>query len=165
MVRVDNHVQLYGWMINALGLRGKELLCYAIVYGFCQDGTGKAISPSYFIDWLDVRKRELLYIVSRLKDRGLINVDVHPGKPSVYSINVITMQTAIRRATEAEERENAGRQTGPQQTANANSLNERVKDTIATARRHMTEKMSTPEELKRRQEIRDVIMNSDWTVH
>lgn len=163
MVRVDNHVQIYGWMINALGLRGKELLCYAIVYGFCQDGTGKAISPSYFIDWLDVKKRELLYIVKRLRDRGLIEVDVRPGKPSVYSINVITMQSAIKRATENEEREDTGKHATLPQTASRNSLNERVKDTIATARRQMTEQMLTPEELKRRQEIRETIMGSSWT--
>ena len=27
-----------GWMLNELGLTGNELVCYATIYGFCQDG-------------------------------------------------------------------------------------------------------------------------------
>lgn len=34
----NNHVTICGWMINELGLTGNELLCYALIYGFSQDG-------------------------------------------------------------------------------------------------------------------------------
>lgn len=33
-----NHITIQGWMINELNLSGSELLCYALIYGFSQDG-------------------------------------------------------------------------------------------------------------------------------
>lgn len=34
----ENYITIQGWMINKLGLSGNELLCYALIYGFSQDG-------------------------------------------------------------------------------------------------------------------------------
>ena len=34
----NNHITICGWMINELNLSGNELLCYALIYGFSQDG-------------------------------------------------------------------------------------------------------------------------------
>lgn len=37
-MRNDNFIAIQGWMVNELKLQGNELLCYALVYGFSQDG-------------------------------------------------------------------------------------------------------------------------------
>lgn len=34
----DNFVVIQGWMCNELGLKGNDLLVYALIYGFSQDG-------------------------------------------------------------------------------------------------------------------------------
>jgi len=34
----NNNITICGWMINELNLSGNELLCYALIYGFSQDG-------------------------------------------------------------------------------------------------------------------------------
>jgi hypothetical protein len=34
----ENYIVIQGWMVNELGLSGNELLCYALIYGFSQDG-------------------------------------------------------------------------------------------------------------------------------
>lgn len=37
-MRNENFITIQGWMVNELGLSGCELLCYALIYGFSQDG-------------------------------------------------------------------------------------------------------------------------------
>ena len=34
----DNYIVVFGWMCNELGLSGTELLVFALIYGFTQDG-------------------------------------------------------------------------------------------------------------------------------
>ena len=163
MVKVDNHIQIYGWMTSGFGLHGKELIVFAIIYGFCQDGASRPIAPSYFQEWVSVKKRELLYIVSGLRDKGLVNVDIHPGRTTSYSVNLISILSAIRKAVEAEGDD--GRQDTLPNYTGKRTLNEEIRDRIAEMRKRREEASMTPEELRRHQQIRDVIMNSDWTVH
>ena len=35
----ENFITILGWMVNELKLQGNELLCYALIYGFSQDGS------------------------------------------------------------------------------------------------------------------------------
>ena len=37
-MRNEKFITIAGWMVNELGLSGNELLCYALIYGFSQDG-------------------------------------------------------------------------------------------------------------------------------
>ena len=36
MVEKENYVVVQGWMITELGLKGNELLIYAVIHGFSQ---------------------------------------------------------------------------------------------------------------------------------
>lgn len=38
MLKSENHVTIQGWMCNEFELKGNELLVYALIYGFSQDG-------------------------------------------------------------------------------------------------------------------------------
>lgn len=48
----ENSIIIQGWMINELGLKGNELLVYALIYGFSQDGESEFYgSRSYIAEW------------------------------------------------------------------------------------------------------------------
>ena len=40
-MRSDNYIVIQGWMCNELGLKGNELLIFALIYGFSQDRVSK----------------------------------------------------------------------------------------------------------------------------
>ena len=69
----ENYASLQGWMRTELGLKGNELLTFAIIYGFTQDGdsyfTGSA---QYIADWCGITKRAALDILKKLSEKGMI---------------------------------------------------------------------------------------------
>lgn len=72
-VKDENYIVIQGWMINRLNLKGNDLLIYALIYGFTQDGenfyTGGADYLSQFAccDISTVRRS-----LKRLAENGLI---------------------------------------------------------------------------------------------
>lgn len=69
----NNYIQISGWMVKKLGLKGNDLLAYALIYGFSQDGSSCfAGSAKYIADWLNIDRRNALVVLGRLVDRGLI---------------------------------------------------------------------------------------------
>ena len=51
-VKNENHLTIDGWMINNLALKGNELIIYALIYGFSQDGESEFYgSRSYIAEW------------------------------------------------------------------------------------------------------------------
>lgn len=51
-VKNRNHITIDGWMINKLNLKGNELIIYALIYGFSQDGESEFYgSRSYMAEW------------------------------------------------------------------------------------------------------------------
>lgn len=60
-------------MVSELGLSRNELLCYALIYGFCQDGQSCFSGTSaYIAEWLNIDKRNALDVLKRLCDKGLL---------------------------------------------------------------------------------------------
>lgn len=49
-----DYIMIYPWMINELGLKDKELLVYALIYGFSKPGSNSVFSGSnaYIAKWL-----------------------------------------------------------------------------------------------------------------
>lgn len=45
----ENYITIQGWMVNRLGLTGNDLLTFAIIYGFSQDGEGEFKGSSKYI--------------------------------------------------------------------------------------------------------------------
>ena len=69
----ENYAVVQGWMINQLNLKGNELLIYAIIYGFSQDGAGEFTgSLQYLADWTNSTKRGVLKSIKPLVEKGLI---------------------------------------------------------------------------------------------
>lgn len=75
-VNNDGYINIQGWMISDLGLKGNELLIYAIIYGFSQDGESKFTgSRQYLADWTNTTVKNVQNILNNLVDKGLLIKD------------------------------------------------------------------------------------------
>lgn len=67
------YITVQYWMVEKLHLKGNELLTYALIYGFSQDGeTAYKGSLSYITQWLGISERGVTYILDKLVDKGLL---------------------------------------------------------------------------------------------
>lgn len=66
------YITIQEWMLE-LGIGGNDLLAYALVWGFCQDGKScfKG-SYDYLTKWLGCSRRTVFDVLARLEERGLI---------------------------------------------------------------------------------------------
>ena len=73
MVNPDNYIVIQGWMISDLKLKGNDLLVYAIIYGFTQDGVHKFTGGlQYLADWCNSTKQGIQKNLSNLVEQGLL---------------------------------------------------------------------------------------------
>lgn len=73
MIDGTNYINIDGWMVSKLGLRGKELVAYAIVHGFSQDGQGWYCGGrAYVAEWLGCQPKTAGAVLTGLVDKGLL---------------------------------------------------------------------------------------------
>lgn len=73
IIKDENFILIQGWMINNLKLSGNDLLVYAIIYGFTQDGEQWFEgSRSYLGEWCNSTKQGIQKNLKRLIERNLI---------------------------------------------------------------------------------------------
>lgn len=69
----DTYFQIWGFMVNRLGLKGVELNIYAIIYGFSQDsGSEFTGSLQYLCDFTGATKPTIIKALKTLSEKGLI---------------------------------------------------------------------------------------------
>ena len=69
----NNYINIQYWMVSKLNLKGNELLLYAIIYGFSQDGNSVfSGSSSYLESWLNTSKQTVFNTLKSLVEKGLI---------------------------------------------------------------------------------------------
>ena len=85
-IKNNNYYVTNGWMINELGLTGRELQVYAIIYGFTQDEeTEFSGSLNYIAEWLGTSSRHtVIRAIESLLEKGLI------GKRQTATGGIIT---------------------------------------------------------------------------
>lgn len=68
-------MHIWGWMINQLGLWWSELLVYAVIYSFTNGTDDHSFhwSALYLSEWCWISRRQIMTILKRLEDKGLIN--------------------------------------------------------------------------------------------
>lgn len=98
-----NYITIQGWMINELKLSGNELICYALIYGFSQDGESifKG-SLSYISEALNVSKENARLILKRLCEKEyLIKIDemINSIKFCSYCLNNTIFDGGIETTT------------------------------------------------------------------
>ena len=70
----DNYINIQGWMINELGLTSNELLVYAIIYGFTQDGVSEYKGGNgYLMKCLKCAKNTVKNNLNSLIKKGLLS--------------------------------------------------------------------------------------------
>ena len=97
MIGTLNFYTVQGWMVSELHLTGNELLAYAVIYGFSQDGASAFRGTlAYIAEWLGCSKSSAHRTLKRLTERGLIEVcgrlDV-PGRPSLFRTTDVFLRT------------------------------------------------------------------------
>lgn len=72
-VKNDNYICIQGFMVNELKLKGNELMIYAIIYGFSQDGENAFDgSLQYLADWTNSTKQGVIKCLKSLVQKKLI---------------------------------------------------------------------------------------------
>ena len=72
-IKEENYITIQGWMVSSFGLKGNELLIYAIIYGFSQaDGQVFSGSLRYLAEWTNSTKQGVIKSIKSLISKGLI---------------------------------------------------------------------------------------------
>ena len=93
-IKNENYIQISGWMINELDLKGNELLVYALIHGFCQDG--KSVfkgSLNYIMAWLNISKPTCIACIQSLIDKGMVVKSIIYNKNSVAGCEYYTKKS------------------------------------------------------------------------
>ena len=76
-----DYLNIQGWMINELNLKGNELIIYALIYGFTKDGVSEFRgSRQYMADWTNSSVRSVQNVVNSLVDKGMIEKNNYTNK-------------------------------------------------------------------------------------
>ena len=74
-------LNIQGWMINELNLKGNELIIYALIYGFTKDGVYEFRgSRQYMAEWTNSSVRSVQNVVNSLVNKGMIEKNNHINK-------------------------------------------------------------------------------------
>lgn len=72
-IRENNYITILGWMVSELGLKGNNLLIYAIVYGFSQSqDMSYSGSRQYLAEWTNSTVQGVSKCLKKLTDDGLL---------------------------------------------------------------------------------------------
>jgi len=92
-----NYITIQGWMVKELKLKGNELLTFALIYGFTQDGESRFQgSCAYIADWLGSSRQTALNMLNLLTNKGLIirnEKTVNGLKVCDYAVNYAILAT------------------------------------------------------------------------
>lgn len=73
MVKENSFITIQAFMVNDLQLKGNELLIYAIIHGFSQDGQSEFTgSLQYLADWTNSTKQGVMKALKSLMEKQLI---------------------------------------------------------------------------------------------
>ena len=73
MVKEKSFITIQAFMVNDLQLKGNELLIYAIIHGFSQDGESEFTgSLQYLADWTNSTKQGVMKALKSLMEKQLI---------------------------------------------------------------------------------------------
>lgn len=98
-IKPNNYFQVSAWMVQELELKGNELMIYAIIYGFSQDGEGRfSGSIRYLTEFTGSSRRSVINNLNSLVDKGYINkdeIEVYGIKKNMYSANLDIIQDSV----------------------------------------------------------------------
>jgi hypothetical protein len=73
MIKDSNYINIQGWMVSNLKLSGTELIIFALIYGFSQDGESEFEGANkYICDWTNATRPTIRKNIKKLIAKGLI---------------------------------------------------------------------------------------------
>lgn len=115
-VKNEHYITIQEFMVNDLELSGNELIAYALIYGFSQDGESYFKgSLSYVAKWLNCSKATACNILNKLADDGFLekkekNVNgVRLCDYTAYPIDEKVLKEIKEKKKERKEKEKAER--------------------------------------------------------
>lgn len=95
-VKDNNFISIQGWMRTKLNLKGNELLIYAVIYGFSQDGESRFKgSRKYISEWCGCSLDTVDRTLNSLTNKGLIAKYPHINDDGVRLVDYAAILTAI----------------------------------------------------------------------
>lgn len=77
----NGYVNIQGWMVTDYGLTGDELMAFAIIFGFSQDGKGWYFGGrDYLANWLGCSTKKVGRVLNSLIEKGYIERTQADGK-------------------------------------------------------------------------------------
>lgn len=100
-MKQDDYIVIQGWMVSELGLKGNELIIFALVHGFCKDGKHEFTgSISYIKEWTNISERTVITILQRLVCEKLLNKEerfVNNVKVCAYSLGTEKISGVLKK--------------------------------------------------------------------
>ena len=124
----ENYITIQGWMVNELQLSGNELILYALIYGFSQDGESKFEGAAkYLADSLRVSKRATLSILNALVRKGYIKKykqGIGRSKTCDYAVNIDSIKDI-----DVQKNSRKGEKTSPKEGEKVKKLHQKGEET------------------------------------
>lgn len=124
-IQDNQYINIQGWMRTKLKLKGNELMTYAIIYGFSQDGQSKfSGTRDYIKEWTGMSVRTASTVLESLVDQGLIVknesfVGKDGGTRNQYSVNFAKISEGV-----VPQQEDEGKKKGRKKPQNIPTIEE-----------------------------------------
>ena len=100
-MKTDNYIHVQGWMVSNLDLKGNELLAFAMIHGFSQDGKSEFEgSIKYVSDWLNCSRPTAIKTLENLRERNFIVKTSSDNETGKYKVNVTSAGNFIEGSKE-----------------------------------------------------------------
>lgn len=108
-----NNIIISDFMTKGLNLSGNELILYALIYGFTQDGEWHSSRITYIQNWIPLTHQGVTWMITDLKKKGLIEIQKR-GRTNYYRICQEPIEAYAKKvASDEEEAETRKQERGP----------------------------------------------------
>jgi hypothetical protein len=109
-IKDGNFIVIQSFMVKDLKLKGNELVTYAIIYGFSQDGENRFTgSLQYICDWTNSTKQGIMKTLKNLVEKGLVEkTEIYKNGVKFVEYHVTEFTTMQQSLTEDTTKFNGG---------------------------------------------------------
>lgn len=114
-------------MVSELQLHGNELLAYALIYGFSQDGEScYKGSVQYLQDWLDISDRTAKTLLAGLVEKGLLKKWQEQKNGRLLNLYSVNLDALEPQKTDRDEASPMGEEVSPDGGRNYPQMGEEI---------------------------------------
>ena len=90
-MRKTDYINILGWMVSEMELKGNELILYALVHGYSKDGRNRYRgSKKYIAEFLSICPRSVVNLMNSLIQKGYVQKQINEdGNGNFYTALII----------------------------------------------------------------------------